>query len=96
MHIYFSGIGGVGLGPLAEIALDAGYQVSGSDEQNSPQTEALAKRGDKVFIPQNAKDLEKLHSSKPIDWLVYSSAIPENHPELVFAKNHNIKISKRD
>lgn len=42
MNIYFCGIGGVGLGPLAEIALDAGYTVQGSDNAESLMIGALA------------------------------------------------------
>ena len=41
MRIYFSGIGGVGIGPLAEIALDAGYSVYGSDREPSVMTRSL-------------------------------------------------------
>ena len=41
MNIYFSGIGGVGIGPLAEIALDAGYEVTGSDPAITPITKML-------------------------------------------------------
>ncbi len=96
MHIYFSGIGGVGLGPLAEIALDAGYQVSGSDIAESPITKQLEARGAKVNIGQDASYLAKVQTDQPIDWLVYTSALPRNHPELEFASRHKIRVSKRD
>ncbi len=95
MHIYFSGIGGVGLGPLAEIALDAGYEVSGSDREETPMTRELQKRTD-VHIGQEREKIESVHKKVPINWFVYSSALPDNHPELVFAKEHDIHISKRD
>jgi UDP-N-acetylmuramate-alanine ligase len=39
MHVYFSGIGGAGIGPLAQIAHQAGYKVSGSDQQASAYIE---------------------------------------------------------
>lgn len=95
MHIYFSGIGGVGLGPLAEIALDAGYEVSGSDAEETAMTRELKKRT-KVNIGQTTEQIKSIHEKNPIDWFVFSSALPDDHPELAFAKEHNIRTSKRD
>jgi UDP-N-acetylmuramate-alanine ligase len=54
MHIYFSGIGGVGLGPLAEIARDAGYDVSGSDTTAGLTTAELIKSEIDVICPARA------------------------------------------
>ena len=96
MHIYFSGIGGVGLGPLAEIALDAGYGVSGSDTNDSPMFRQLQKRGAEVHLGQEVAVINQLNATQPIDWLVYTSALPDNHPELEFARSNGIKTSKRD
>ena len=100
MHIYFSGIGGTGIGPLALIAKQAGYTVSGSDKQNSLYIEYLRKHGiTDVHIGQTAVEIAKVHAEKPIDWFVYSSALPKenpDHPELVFCEKQNIKHSKRD
>ena len=96
MHSYFSGIGGVGIGPLAEIARDAGYVVSGSDLVASPMTEQLWERGIAVFIGQDGSQLAQVHEQNPVDWLVHSAAVPENHPELVYAREHGIRTSKRD
>ncbi|MBP9738894.1 hypothetical protein KBD20_04350, partial [Candidatus Saccharibacteria bacterium] len=96
MHIYCSGIGGVGIGPLGLLALDAGYQVSGSDLHESEMTALLTSRGADVQIGQDGTQILGVHTKMPIDWFVYSSALPTDHPELLFAKEHNIKISKRD
>lgn len=96
MHIYFSGIGGVGLGPLANIALDAGCMVSGSDALENTITKQLAARGATIFLQQSGGELADLHKKKPVDWLVQTSALPENHPELLFATSAGIKITKRD
>lgn len=95
MHIYFSGIGGVGIGPLAQLALDAGYEVSGSDLHESEMTQSLSKQGVVIADSQDATDLKKIHEKKPVDWLVYSSALPEDHAETQFAKDNSIKTSKR-
>jgi len=100
MHIYFSGIGGTAIGPLAIIAKQAGYTVSGSDKQDSQYIEYLRKKGiTNIHIGQSRKLITKVHENNPIDWYVYSSAVAiENAdaPELKFVKNQNIKHSKRD
>lgn len=96
MNIFFSGIGGVGIGPLAEIAHDAGYQVTGSDLSESLQVQKLRERGISVGMEQDGSFLEAQHAAAPIDWLVYTSAIPADHPELLRAEALGIKISKRD
>ncbi len=96
MHIYFSGIGGVGIGPLAQIALDAGYLVSGSDSTDSPMYQALTQNGATTHLGQETTAIAALHANTPIEWLVYTAALPSDHPELVFAREHNIRISKRD
>lgn len=96
MKIYFSGIGGVGIGPLAEIAKDAGYEVFGSDQQNGLMAEELRNRGIPIHIGQNGDFLQATHDDKSIDWFVYTAALPENHPELKLARELNIKTAKRD
>lgn len=123
MHIFFSGIGGTGIGPLSLIAKQAGYEVSGSDSQNSDYIKYLThalnldslNRGipslensgfsagqatqGTIYIGQSAEKLAEVHAKNPIDWLVYSSALPKtdpNHPELSYANENGIKTSKRD
>lgn len=96
MKIYFSGIGGVGLGPLAEIAFDAGYSVSGSDMNRSLITDELQGRGIAIEFNQDGAFLKSSHLAEPIDWLVYTSALPEDHPELIMARELGIKTAKRD
>jgi UDP-N-acetylmuramate--alanine ligase len=99
MHIYFSGIGGHAIGPLAQIAKQAGYEVSGSDKQESLEVQHLREQGITVHIGQTNETIAAAHEAHPIDWLVYSSAVSyenPNHPELVFAQTHDIKFSKRD
>lgn len=100
MHIFFSGIGGTAIGPLALIAHQAGYTVSGSDKQTSQYIDYLKNQGIKnITIGQDESTIAAVHQQNPIDWLVYSSAVVienPNHPELVFAQQHNIRMSKRD
>ena len=97
MNIYFSGMGGVGIGPLAEIAKDAGHRVQGSDLSEGLVTDELFQRGIIVNIgPQTGVFLQACHDTKPIDWFVHTSALPDNHPELVLAKKLGIRTAKRD
>lgn len=96
MNIYFSGIGGVGIGPLAEIAYDAGYTVQGSDATESLLTRELRGRGMKIMIGQDGEFLQSCHDESPIDWFVHTAALPDDHPELVLARQLGIKTAKRD
>jgi UDP-N-acetylmuramate--alanine ligase len=97
MHIYFSGIGGAGIGPLAQVARQAGYMVSGSDQQDSQYIQYLKKHGlTDIGIGQSAEAIARVHAAKPIDWLVHTSALAPDAPELVFAREQDIKTSKRD
>jgi UDP-N-acetylmuramate--alanine ligase len=100
MHIYFSGIGGTAIGPLALIAHQAGYQVAGSDKQSSQYIEYLRTKGlGRISIGQTIDNISEVHKKTPIDWIVVSSAIlieQPDHPELTFAQKHGIRVSKRD
>lgn len=100
MHVYFSGIGGTGIGPLALIAHKAGFTVSGSDKQDSDYIHYLQKQGiNDIHIGQSREAIAAVHAAHPIDWLVFSSAVPKEqpgHPELQFCKEQGIKATKRD
>jgi UDP-N-acetylmuramate--alanine ligase len=100
MHIYFSGIGGTGIGPLALIAHKAGFDVSGSDKQDSAYLAYLKAHGvTNVHVGQTYDQIAAVHAQKPIDWLVYTSALPVEQPdapELQFAEERGIRATKRD
>lgn len=96
MRIYFSGIGGVGIGPLSRIALGAGYDVCGSDKSPSLITDELVVAGISVSFDQSGAFLQAEHDKTPFDWFVYTAALLEGHPELVLARKLGIKTSKRD
>lgn len=100
MHIFFSGIGGAGIGPLALVAMQAGYTVSGSDKQDSQYIQYLRKKGvGDIHIGQTEAAIAKAHAGTPIDWYVHSSAVgreDSHHPELAFVKAQGIHSSKRD
>jgi UDP-N-acetylmuramate--alanine ligase len=100
MHVYFSGIGGMAIGPLALIARQAGFTVSGSDKQTSRSITYLRQHGiDNVHIGQSYDQIAAIHQKQPIDWFVYTSALTmenPNPPELAFCQEQSIKTSKRD
>lgn len=97
MNIYFSGIGGVGISALLEIALDAGFKVQGSDLTESLSTQELAKRGVSMEVGnQDGRFLKACHLEQPLDWFIYTAALPPDHPELLVARELGIKTAKRD
>ncbi len=100
MHVYFSGIGGAGIGPLALIAHEAGYDVSGSDKQDSAYIQYLKDHDiTDVHIGQGYEQIAAVHAEEPIDWYVYSSAIAKEQsdaPEFQFCRDNDIKTTKRD
>ncbi len=100
MHIFFSGIGGAGIGPLALIAKQAGFKISGSDKQDSSYLAYLRGKGiTDIHVGQSYQAIADVHAQRPIDWFVYTSALPlENSdaPELKFCQEQGIKTSRRD
>jgi len=96
MNIYFSGLGGVGIGPLVEIARDAGHTIMGSDINDSLVTKELRGQGVAVNIGQDGAFLRASHDETPIDWFVYTSALPDDHAELLLARELGMRVSKRD
>ena len=96
MRIYISGISGTGMGPLALMAKNAGVDVCGSDLNKGAIYDELVKAGIEVEIgSQDGKFLQK-KIDEGIDWFAYTSALPEDHTELVMARENGIKCTKRD
>lgn len=88
-HIHFIGIGGTGMNGLAEIFLNMGYKISGSDINSSENTERIRKLGGKIFIGHNEKNIENA------DIVVYSNAISDTNPEILSAKKMRIPVIPR-
>ena len=87
--VHFVGIGGIGMSGIAEILIDQGFEVSGSDRALSEVTDRLKDLGAEVYeghSPENLKDA---------DVLVYSSAVTTDNPEVAAAVKRNIPIIKR-
>ena len=87
--IHFVGIGGIGMSGIAEVLLNLGYEVQGSDMKQSPITERLAQRGARIFVGQDAENL------KGADVVVISSAIKPGNPELDAARDQGLPVVRR-
>lgn len=97
MKIYISGISGTGMGPLALMAKDAGMTVFGSDLSSGAITNELVSAGINLCLgEQDGSFLRTCVKNDGVDWFVHTSALPEDHPELMTAKKLKLKISKRD
>ena len=97
MNVYISGISGTGMGPLALMAQDAGMTVFGSDLAGGAVTNELVNHGIKLCLgDQDGEFLKTRAKNEGVDWFVYTSALPANHPELVMARERGLRISKRD
>lgn len=87
--IHFTGIGGIGMSGIAEVLLNHGFKVQGSDLKASPITERLAAKGARIFIGQKAENLEGA------EVVVISSAIKRGNPELDAARARNLPVVRR-
>jgi UDP-N-acetylmuramate--alanine ligase len=93
MNIYISGISGTGMGPLALMAKQAGHTVFGSDRSAGPIVPELEKENIEFEIGSQDGSFLEQHD---VDWFVYTSALPEDHPELKIAREKGLKCTKRD
>ncbi|WP_448911697.1 UDP-N-acetylmuramate--L-alanine ligase [Haemophilus sputorum] len=88
-QIHFIGIGGAGMSGIAEVLLNEGYKISGSDIAESAVTQRLAKAGSKVFIGHAAENIQGASV------VVASSAIDDSNPEVAAAKAARIPVIQR-
>lgn len=88
-RIHFIGIGGAGMSGIAEVLLNQGYEVSGSDLRESTVTLRLEKKGAKIFIGHSEDNVVDA------DVVVNSSAVDEHNPEMVGAREQRIPIVRR-
>src|SRR5512138_2527976 len=88
-HVHFIGIGGSGLSAIARLLLESGYTVSGSDRALTSFAEEVRKAGATVYVGHHPRNL------KGADWVVRSSAIPDDNPEVSGAQQAGIPVYKR-
>ena len=94
-RIHFIGIGGVGMCPLAQMLIESGYKISGSDCSESANVKMLRNIGAKIYIGQDGKNLLNSDGTPSCDAVVYSTAIPKTNPEMVKANELKIPILHR-
>jgi UDP-N-acetylmuramate--alanine ligase len=88
-HIHFIGIGGIGMSGIAELLINLGYLVSGSDVKDSKVIKRLAGLGAKVFHGHRSENIEGA------DVVVYSSAVPFGNPEILEARERSVPVIPR-
>ena len=88
-RIHFVGIGGAGMGGIAEVLAYEGYRITGSDIAQSAMTERLIKAGAEVFIGHDQNNV------KDASVVVVSTAINEQNPEIIAARQARIPIVRR-
>ena len=79
-RIHFVGIGGAGMSGIAEVMINLGYEVSGSDQRESGVTLRLARLGAKIHLGHTGENV------KDADAVVISSAVKKSNPEVVAAR----------
>ena len=92
IHIHFIGIGGISMSGLAEILLEEGFTITGSDSKESPLTRRLEEKGARVYYGQKASNIE---SEPGIQVVVYTAAIHPDNPEFKAAKEKNLPMLTR-
>jgi UDP-N-acetylmuramate--alanine ligase len=88
-HLHFVGVGGIGMSGIAEVLVNLGYEISGSDVRLSPTTERLARLGVRVY---EGHDAAHVGGAKA---LVVSSAVEESNPEVREARRRQIPVIPR-
>ena len=88
-HIHFIGIGGISMSGLAMILMKNGYKVTGSDRQKSHITDKLEENGALIFEGHDAKNIIGA------DLVVHTAAVHDDNPEMIKAKECNIKLIDR-
>lgn len=87
--VHFIGIGGISMSGIAEILLQKGFEIHGSDAKSSPIIERLIKGGAKISIGHSSDNV------KNADFIIYTDAVNEDNEELIEAKKRGIPLFRR-
>ncbi|MDE6221940.1 MAG: UDP-N-acetylmuramate--L-alanine ligase [Lachnospiraceae bacterium] len=90
IHVHFIGIGGISMSGLAQILIEEGFPVSGSDARKSPLTQHLVSMGATIHYPQMASNI-----NDSIDLVVYTAAIAQDNPEFRAAAEKGLPLMTR-
>ena len=87
--IHFIGIGGIGMSGIAELLMNLGFKITGSDINRSENVKRLESNGIKISIGHQSKNINNA------DAVVYSSAVPSDNPEIIAAIKKSIPVIRR-
>jgi UDP-N-acetylmuramate--alanine ligase len=90
VKVHFTGIGGAGMAPLAELLLQRGVEVSGSDIEFNSKCAALQNAGAQIFTGHREENVDTT-----VETLVFTSAAAEDNPELSIARRRGVKCLRR-
>src|SRR5574339_1175631 len=88
-RVHFVGVGGIGMSGIAELLVNLGYEVSGSDVQRTDITDRLAARGVRMSRGHEASHVDDA------EVVVYSSAVRQTNPEVVAARARGLPVLLR-
>lgn len=88
-RVHIIGIGGTGMSAIARVLLQQGYSISGSDRSMSPFAQSLQDAGATIFVGHEAKNIQNT------DVVIATSAVPDDHVEIVAAKENNLPVYRR-
>lgn len=88
-NIHFVGIGGIGMSGIAEVLHNMGFGITGSDVSDGANVERLRTAGIKIYIGHRAENIDGA------DVIVYSSAVKEDNPELIKAREEYLPVIQR-
>lgn len=87
--VHFVGIGGAGMGGIAEVLINLGYKISGSDLMENMTTERLQKLGALIYYGHDKENVAN------VDVVVTSTAVKADNPEIIAAREHHIPVVPR-
>ncbi len=94
--VYFIGIGGIGMSALARYFNTMGKYVAGFDRTQTTLTDALQSEGISIHFEDNISNIpEKVITEKENTLIIYTPAVPANHNEFSYFRNHDYNIMKR-
>ena len=94
-NIYFLGIGGIGMSALARYFLHEGRKVAGYDRTETPMTRALQAEGAEVTYEAEEDALPAAFRNPATTMVVYTPAVPQDHPQMVFFRKGGFLMEKR-
>ncbi len=94
-HVYFIGIGGIGMSAIARYFISIGKKVAGYDRVATPITKSLEDIGAQIYLEDNVEVIPKHFKNTEETLVVYTPAIPKEHKQLQYFKDNSFQLHKR-